>query len=248
MIFSQKLKRQLSYGLLSAFIIMIAFISINTLWRFIIQPGFFPKIVETSGSDIFIVGPVTDNLSYEVAFKLFRFWVSDSGPVTLYIDSTGGYTNEAISISRYLKIYSNYALVTTVVPENGTCESACGIIFAAGNYRYVDPQSLMMFHGIQPANFISNLFSSMESQLSDALELMGKADSKFINDLRAQGVFDKPTLKTFFTGNELSEYSESFAIVKKQKKLNRSTYTLEEINSIISNRAPLSLTIRSQNK
>jgi hypothetical protein len=81
-----------------------------------IQAGDLQKI-----SKIYDTGLVYDDSGGEIA---------GAGP-NICLNSSGGSLEEAIQISKYIK--ENHG--STIVPESARCESACAIIFMAGNIR-----------------------------------------------------------------------------------------------------------------
>lgn len=71
-------------------------------------------------------------------------WKTKDLTIVVHLESPGGMVAEAIKIGSYVK----GAKFNTAVGEKEVCASACGLIWLAGNKRYVHKQGYIGFHAV----------------------------------------------------------------------------------------------------
>ena len=112
------------------------------------MPNPDPNFRPDPNRSIFISGLIDSAQIRTVAPQILKLRSSSSSPITVYINSNGGFTNAADTI---------YGLLTTrdldkqkpriITVATGNAKSAAADLLAFGDYAYAYPHSSILFHG-----------------------------------------------------------------------------------------------------
>jgi hypothetical protein len=113
------------------------------------QAGTISLVSDTSGrSFLFFYGPVVAGDT--VRLKAMADGQSIAG---VYLNSFGGVAVEGLALAEVIRDLN----VMTVVPDTGSCSSACFVMFAAGANKYVGKNATVAVHSAGDDNHKENL-------------------------------------------------------------------------------------------
>jgi ATP-dependent protease ClpP protease subunit len=163
---------------------------------------------------LFLGGTITAAGLPVFAAKLAVAAVTADGPVVVTLNSAGGNLEAALRMAAAIRLAGRIAEIGTLVPEDASCQSACTVVFAAGQDRMAGPSSVFMFHGIrwtgQKADADLETAARLEFDLERRyLDALTAADSALVEALKLRGVFDTVT-PTFLTAQELRALGDRF--------------------------------------
>lgn len=156
-----------------------------------------------NGNDIILNG----NLSH----KLNDIWAAvmkssaDSKQLRLFLNSPGGNNDVAESISNDVKKFD----ITTVLPANSQCFSACPLIFISAEKRIADPTALLGFHGPSRRVLTQSFSADDEHRVEAAMEKFPESSRR----LAKNGVFKQPDIKTQ-PASTMQTYDSDFAVIQ----------------------------------
>lgn len=122
----------------------------------------------------------------------------------LHLHSPGGSVTDALSLSRQIRA----AGISTRVPDNGYCASACPLVLAGGLYRSAGKQA---FIGVHQAYALPTAVGSLHRGMADAQTVSAACQQLLIDmgvDLKVwvKALETPPQSLYFFTPDELSRY------------------------------------------
>jgi hypothetical protein len=142
------------------------------------------------------INPGDDKRFNEITFGVYE-------TTTIVLNSPGGYINEAIEIGRRIRL-RNWE---TRVQKGAICNSACTLIWLAGNVRYLDPHARLGFHSAgwpphkrsESGNAAEAAFMASMSAPKELIDLQPIADPccvNYVNHAQAKAwglLTDRPT-------------------------------------------------------
>lgn len=139
---------------------------------------------------VYVYGPIDDQLIYRLTPQIVTLQSENRSPITIYIDSPGGFTTNAESLWRLLNA-SNQDLappcrIITVVTSRAA--SAAADLLSSGDYAIAFPQSTILYHGVRTFRDIpltvetTSLIASLLRTTNEtyAMELMRKIEFRFM--------------------------------------------------------------------
>lgn len=157
-----------------------------------------------NGNDIILDG----NLSY----KLHETWAAvlnssaDRKQLRLFLNSPGGNNDVAESISNDVKKLG----ITTVLPANSECLSACPLIFISAEKRIADPTAILGFHGPSRRYFGLSFGAPDEDRVEVAMKKFRESSKR----LAEKGAFEHSDIKSQ-TAKVMQSYDSDFAVLQK---------------------------------
>lgn len=152
-----------------------------------------------------IDGPINQ---YE--FDKFKIKVKDID--ILVLNSKGGLLYASKQMALLIRQYQ----ITTIIPKDGICESACTLLFQSGQKRIIDPTATIMYHGMR--------FPYMKAYIEECPEYTNECEIRFENMKK----YIKEETTEYFYLNE--KYGASTDIIDKVKQQNISKTWLEDGN------------------
>lgn len=157
-------------------------------------------------TDYYILNGIINQYEYDK----FRAKIKDID--ILVINSKGG----LLYIAKQMALLIKQQKITTIIPKDGICESACTLLFQAGTKRIIDPTATIMYHGMR--------FPNMKIYIEECPEYINECENRFENMKK----FIKEETTEYFRLNE--KYGASKEIINKFKQQNISKTWLEDGN------------------
>lgn len=145
---------------------------------------------------IFLFGDIDDEISEKVVKQLHYLVATNLDPISIYINSSGGSVDSALSIIDTINLIKHSVIIKTICYQAGSCASYI-LAFGSEGYRYAFPNSSVMMHNVTlelPENeknkqesfmkFTKEHVNNLESQVAKACKKKLKEFSEAIqNDL-----------------------------------------------------------------
>ncbi len=127
--------------------------------------------------------------------------------IKLVLDSAGGLMIPTLNVAWYLEGLPRQILVTTVVPEGASCNSACTMLYAVGTKRAAGTNATFLFHPLEVAVTNPRLeprIPAIEDEMIDYwIELVRHADPWLARVLSGARVFGRSTRFAYLEAGDL---------------------------------------------
>ncbi|KQQ61151.1 hypothetical protein ASF69_01635 [Rhizobium sp. Leaf311] len=157
-----------------------------------------------NGNDIVLNGDLSNKLQEQWAQLLISH--ADKKQLRLFLNSRGGSNDVAESISNDVKRLG----ITTVLPDNSICYSACPLIFIGSENRIADPTAKLGFHSPSFSFFFHRVGAGYEDRVEVAMKRFPES-SKWLADIDA---FKSDEIK-WRTAKMMQSYDLDFAVIQK---------------------------------
>jgi ATP-dependent protease ClpP protease subunit len=119
---------------------------------------------------IHIVGEVNSDLIDSLVPRIVKFQAENSRPITVFIDSYGGFVGEAERLMRLLASPSQAGTTCAMLTfAAGRAQSAAAILLAHGNYAIASRTAQIHFHGLRQQTR-AHLTTELAAEISSALQ------------------------------------------------------------------------------
>lgn len=184
--------------------VYIFFYLIDPDWTSDTLAGIKQPTLCQNGNDIVLDGDLSHKLQEQWAQLLIS--LADKKQLRLFLNSRGGSNDVAESISNDVKRLG----ITTVLPDNSMCYSACPLIFIGSEIRIADPTAELGFHSPSVSIFFHRVDAGYEDRVEVAMKRFPES-SKWLADIEA---FKSDEMKRR-TAKMMQSYDFDFAIIQK---------------------------------
>ena len=144
---------------------------------------------------IYMYGDITHDSTFEFTKSLHRCTITGSDPIHIFINSSGGVAEDAISLYDQIKLVSKSSKVKIVTIGCGDISSGATILLQAGDYRIMTSNSIFMVH--EPSYGVEGPSSQHKDTLVGA-DLIAKIWLSILS----RRCKDKKKVKDLFTRKE----------------------------------------------
>lgn len=178
-------------------------------------PGNAIAGIETDNGQLKIGGDILapDLVPFLMAFGAAIKETAPTGkPLHVELNSDGGDIETAFVMAEAIEAAQKTGRVVQVeVPEGGRCNSACVVIFAAGEMRRAAPDSEFLLHGVSYTGFSETpaIALARKNYVEGFHKAIEGADWQFGQFIRRHGIIEND-LNMRFSGRQLYEAFGSF--------------------------------------
>lgn len=137
-----------------------------------------------------LLGPIDDDMVWEMCAKLSTWSnLHPKKPITLLIDSPGGYVPPGFSMFDHLQRLKKKGHHITTIGQ-GMCASMGGILLQAGDERVMTERAWMLIHEV------AGLAEGPYSVMKNALQFNARLQAQALDVLAARATVTRKTIQT----------------------------------------------------